>query len=218
MQEWRTIPGFSDYEISNDGQIRSKDRVKTYKNGRKVAFASKEKLMRIHPQNGFLMTDLINDKGVRKTVYPHKALADAFIPNTAPRKFKVVMHLDGNITNNCVENLKWATYADSIKKGFETGKRDNSQLWLKRRLKYGPKGGNTSQGRPDPLDFSQKKRIVYLRKEKGQTLKSLAIKYNCSVSHIHKTIQKWEQEFGKISPTERSNQFIASENSTNRNL
>ena len=195
MQEWRTIPGFSDYEISNEGFIRSKDRTKTYKNGRQVKFLSKEKLLRIHPQNGFLMTDLIDDKGNRKTVYPHKAVAMAFIPNAAPRKMKVVIHKDGLITNNKVENLSWSSYADSIKKGFETGKRDNSQLWLKRRLKYGPKGGNTSQGRPDPLDFTQKKRIYYLRTEKGVTLKSLAEKYNCSVSHIHKTIQKWESEF-----------------------
>jgi hypothetical protein len=137
------------------------------------------------------MTDLIDDKGNRKTVYPHKAVAMAFIQNKTPKKNRVVIHLDGDYKNNAVSNLKWATYSESILIGFKEGKRDNSDLWLKRRLKYGPKGGNTSIGRPDPLDYSQKKRIVYLRTEKGYTLNQLAAKYNCSISHIHKTIKNW---------------------------
>jgi hypothetical protein len=137
------------------------------------------------------MTDLIDDKGVRKTVYPHKAVAQAFIENKLPRKNKVVIHIDGDYKNNSVSNLKWSTYSESILIGFRQGKRNNSDLWLKRRLKYGPKGGNTSIGRPDPLDYSQKKRIIYLRNEKRMTLSQLAEKYNCSVSHIHKTIKNW---------------------------
>lgn len=191
MEEWITAPGFSDYEISNSGKIRSKDRLKTYKNGRSIHYTSKEKLLRVHPDNGFLMTDLINDKGVRKTVYPHKAVAQAFIVNKTPRKKKVVIHIDGDYSNNNVSNLQWSSFSESILIGFRLGKRNNSDLWLKRRLKYGPKGGNTSMGRPDPLDFSQKKRIIHLRNEKHMTLSQLAEKYNCSVSHIHKTIKNW---------------------------
>ncbi|MBU3659243.1 MAG: hypothetical protein FGM14_05210 [Flavobacteriales bacterium] len=196
MEEWKSVPGFSDYEISDSGKIRSKDRVKIYKNGRSIHYVAKEKLLRVHPDNGFLMTDLIDDKGVRKTVYPHKAVAQAFIENKSPRKNKVVIHIDGDYKNNSVSNLKWSTYSESILIGFRQGKRNNSDLWLKRRLKYGPKGGNTSIGRPDPLNYSQKKRIVYLRNEKGMTLSQLAEKYNCSVSHIHKTIKNW------VSPVE----------------
>jgi len=193
MEQWKTIPRFSDYEISDLGNIRSKDRIKKYKNGRSIHYNSKEKLLREHPDNGFLMTDLIDDKGIRKTVYPHKAVAQTFILNKFPRKNKVVIHIDGNYKNNAVSNLKWSSYSESILIGFKEGKRDNSQLWLKRRLKYGPKGGNTSIGRPDPLNFSQKKRIIYLRNEKGMTLIQLAEKYNCSVSHIHKTIKNWKE-------------------------
>jgi hypothetical protein len=191
MEEWKSVPGFSDYEISDLGKIRSKDRVKSYKNGRLIHYTSKVKLLRVHPDNGFLMTDLIDDKGVRKTVYPHKAVAQAFIENKSPRKNKVVIHIDGDYKNNSISNLKWSTYSESILIGFRLGKRDNSNLWLKRRLKYGPKGGNTSIGRPDPLNYSQKKRILYLRNEKGMTLSQLAEKFSCSVSHIHNTIKNW---------------------------
>jgi hypothetical protein len=192
MKEWKSVLGFSDYEISNSGKIRSKDRMKTYKNGRSIHYVSKEKLLRVHPDNGFLMTDLIDDKGRRKTVYPHKAVAQAFISNKTPRKRKVVIHLDGDYSNNNVSNLQWSSSSESILIGFRLGKRNNSDLWIKRRLKYGPKGGNTSMGRPDPLNFSQKKRIIYLRNEKGMTLSQIAKKYNCSISHIHKTIKNWE--------------------------
>jgi hypothetical protein len=192
--EWKIIPGYSDYEISAAGEIRSLERTKKYKSGRIIELKAKIKKLRKHPVNGFLMTDLIDDKGKRNTVYPHKALAMAFIKNNFPRKQKIVIHIDGDISNNSIENLRWSTYSESIRIGFETGKRDNSTLWLKRRLKYGPKGGNKSMGRPDPLDFGKKKRIKYLREEKGFTLQQLATKYNCSVSHIHKTLKTYTDE------------------------
>lgn len=187
--EWKKIPGYSDYEVSDTGEIRSIERTKKYKSGRVIELKAKNKKLRKHPVNGFLMTDLIDDKGKRNTVYPHKAVAQAFIKNLHPRKQKIVIHVDGDISNNNVDNLKWSSYSESIRIGFETGKRDNSTLWLKRRLKYGPKGGNKSMGRPDPLDHGQKKRIKYLRDEKGYTLQQLATKYGCSVSHIHKTLK-----------------------------
>lgn len=192
--EWKTIPGYSDYEISDNGEIRSLERTKKYKSGRVIELKSKSKKLRKHPINGFLMTDLVDDKGKRNTVYPHKALALAFIKNNQPRKQKIVIHIDGDISNNHISNLRWSSYSESIRIGFETGKRDNSTLWLKRRLKYGPKGGNKSMGRPDPLDFGKKKRIKYLRDEKGFTLQQLANKYNCSVSHIHKTLKNFIPE------------------------
>ena len=68
MEIWKQISGYSDYEISSLGNIKSLTRIKVFKNGRRVHFDSKLKKLRIHPGNGFLMTDLINDSGIRKTV------------------------------------------------------------------------------------------------------------------------------------------------------
>lgn len=117
-------------------------------------------------------------------------MALAFLENLNKSSKSVVVHIDGNVENNTIVNLKWSSFSESIKSGFENGKRSNADLWLKRRLKYGPKGGNNSQGRPDPLTFAQKKRIQFLRKEKGYSLKKLSLKYKCSISHIHKTISR----------------------------
>ena len=192
MRQWQSIPHFSDYEVSDDGFIRSIERVKVFKNGRKMRFESKNKQLRRHPSNGFLMTDLINDKGIRKTVYPHKIVATVFLKNDKPRKKKVVIHIDNDLENNHVSNLKWCSFSESIKIGFASGKRDNSALWEIRRLKYGPNGGNSSIGRPDPLNLEQKKKILILRKE--NSLKQLADMFNCSVSHIHKTLKRLQEQ------------------------
>lgn len=193
-EEWKSISGFANYEVSTKGRIRSIKRIKKFKNGRLVQFESKIKLIRKHPKNGFLMTDLISDEGKRKTVYPHKMVALAFIKNENTIQNKVVVHKDDDLSNNQANNLKWSSYSESIRNGFKNGKRDNSTLWLKRRLKYGPQGGNKSTGRPDPLNYSQKKRILLLREKKGYTLKKLAHKYDCSVSHIHKTIKQFKKK------------------------
>ncbi len=192
MRQWQSIPDFSDYEVSNDGFIRSIERTKVFKNGRKMRFDSKNKQLRRHPSNGFLMTDLINNKGIRKTVYPHKIVATVFLRNDKPRKKKVVIHIDHDLENNHVSNLKWCSFSESIKIGFASGKRDNSTLWEKRRLKYGPNGGNSSIGRPDPLNLEQKKKILILRKE--NSLKQLADMFDCSVSHIHKTLKRLQEQ------------------------
>jgi hypothetical protein len=192
MRQWQSIPDFSDYEVSNDGFIRSIERTKVFKNGRKMRFDSKNKQLRRHPSNGFLMTDLINNKGIRKTVYPHKIVATVFLRNDKPRKKKVVIHIDHDLENNHVSNLKWCSFSESIKIGFASGKRDNSTLWEKRRLKYGPNGGNSSIGRPDPLNLEQKKKILILRKE--NSLKQRADMFDCSVSHIHKTLKRLQEQ------------------------
>lgn len=191
---WKKIKGFSDYEVSNKGNIRSIERIKKYKSGRTVNFKSREKKQRHHPLNNFIMTDLVDDKGKRRTVYPHKEVAKAFVKNPTPRKRKVVVHINGDLTDNTTKNLKWASYSESILIGFETGKRDNSKIWEKRRKKYGPQGGVRPMGRPDPLSLAQKKELYKLRTEEKIKLEKLAKMFGCSVSHAYNCIKKEEEK------------------------
>lgn len=44
------------------------------------------------------------DKG-HKNIYTDKLIAMAFVPN--PNEFKYIKHLDGNVSNNEIHNLKW---------------------------------------------------------------------------------------------------------------
>lgn len=186
---WTTIPGFSDYEVSNNGQIRSKERVKKFKSGRKMHFKLKERKLRTHPSNNYQMTDLIDDKGKLRTVYVHKAVAEAFIENEHPRKHKVVIHKDGDVTNNDYRNLKWTSHKEACKIAFKSSDRDMKKLWEVRRKKYGPSGTLKRMGKPDPLSEDDKIEIKRLRSTDGYTMQKLANKFNCSVSHIYNTLK-----------------------------
>lgn len=191
MEEiWLTIPGYSDYEISNLGQVRSITRTKTFKSGRVMNLKGKLRRLRIHPTNNYRMTDLIDDKGRLKTVYIHKAVAAAFVVNSFPRKNKVVVHIDGDVTNNSVSNLRWTTHKDACKTAFSRSDRDMAKLWEYRRAKYGPSGTLKRMGKPDPLEDVDKAEIIRLRTKEKMTMQKLAEKYKCSVSHIFNTLKR----------------------------
>lgn len=63
--------------------------------------------------NGYEALCLMFQKPKRhtKTLYLHRLLAEAFIPN--PYSKKTVNHIDGNKRNNILSNLEWATQSEN---------------------------------------------------------------------------------------------------------
>jgi hypothetical protein len=98
MSEFKKIKGFSQYEITKDGIIRMTVSLHVVK-------------MRIHSKYGYKMCTIFDDNLIQRTVYPHKEVAKAFIKTTKSGKLYVI-HLNGDKTDNRVENLKWATVAE----------------------------------------------------------------------------------------------------------
>lgn len=87
MIEWRTIPTLPHYLVSSEGQIRHKD---------------KDALRRFGEQRGYLWCTFVKDgKRILRTV--HSLVAEAFL-GPRPDGYQV-RHLDGNRSNNRVENL-----------------------------------------------------------------------------------------------------------------
>lgn len=108
---WKTVSGFSNYMVSNRGRIKNKT------SG-----------LILHPsidkEIGYFKVNLWRDaKGYSKNV--HRLVAEAFIPN--PENKRVVNHKDCNKTNNCVDNLEWATDSENMKHAFNNGLCENTR-------------------------------------------------------------------------------------------
>jgi hypothetical protein len=56
----------------------------------------------------------------------HKGVALTFLPN--PNDLPCVNHIDGDKTNNCVENLEWFSYGHNLRHAYDTGLFDKSVI------------------------------------------------------------------------------------------
>ena len=138
MEEvWKTIEGYSNYQISNLGQIRRKAR-KTYHAGSKKDINLKEKIMkqRWNQACKCYFLDLLNDEGKRKTVYPHREVASAFCINVLPDELTMIVHLDNDPKNNNSANLEWVSPSEHMAFQFEVGNKNNFKVWRTRKEKY----------------------------------------------------------------------------------
>ena len=54
-----------------------------------------------------------------KAVSIHRAVARHFIPN--PNNKPCINHIDGNKTNNSVDNLEWVTNGENMQHAYDTG-------------------------------------------------------------------------------------------------
>lgn len=134
---WKTIKGFSNYEVSNTGKIRSKDR-KTWHKGSKtyMNIKAREMKQRWNKLCKCYFMDLINDDGKRRTVYPHREVALAFCINVDQENKTKVIHLDNNSENNDSTNLEWVTPSEHMQFQFMVGNKDNYEVWKVRRQRY----------------------------------------------------------------------------------
>ena len=91
-EEWRDLAQCNKYECSNFGKIRNKQ--------------TKKELKGSVDNKGYVRYDLCVN-GKRFVISGHKAVAETFISNIENKPF--INHIDGNKTNNNVDNLEWCT-------------------------------------------------------------------------------------------------------------
>jgi hypothetical protein len=98
-EQWRNIPGWDDYQVSNFGRVRS----------------FKWNLKRILKPNtigGDYLQVTFRKEGKRKAYLVSRLAATCFIPN--PKKKPTVNHIDFDKSNNRVTNLEWATVQENL--------------------------------------------------------------------------------------------------------
>ena len=95
---WRDVVGHPNYEVSSLGRVRSHKGLSP----RVLAARSLPK--------GYLRVTLY-DNGRRVGAYVHTLVLEAFVHARTPGM--QVRHLDGNPTNNHVDNLAWGTQGDN---------------------------------------------------------------------------------------------------------
>lgn len=108
-REWKTIEGYEGlYEVSNDGCVRSLDRMVTFNDkGSMCTSLRRGKMMSpFTDKSGYKGVSLYKE-GRGKHFLVHRLVAMAFIPNE--NCLPEVNHKDENKSNNCVDNLEWCT-------------------------------------------------------------------------------------------------------------
>ena len=127
---WNPVPGFGDYyEASNIGNIRSKDRIvirNNPKTGKLCKFFYKSKILQSCPsdKDGHQVVHLgFNLK--KKNVFVHTMVLLAFVGGR-PNGMECC-HINGDATDNRVENLRWDTHHSNNQDRKLHGKYANGQ-------------------------------------------------------------------------------------------
>lgn len=108
MAEWRAVPGYSPYQVSENGDVRKRK-------------GDKWKLLKPSVSHwGYHVINLRDESNVKKQVRVHRLVCSAFI-GVAPVDLPYVNHKDGVKTNNLYTNLEWCNVKENTRHASSMG-------------------------------------------------------------------------------------------------
>jgi len=126
MEKWKSVPGFPDYAVSDQGNVR-----RTTPSRRRPVPG-----VNLKPRagtKGHLYVNLRKDNRAHSK-YVHRLVLEAFV-GPAPKGAPCAAHGNGDPSDNRLENLRWASYAensaDSIKHGTSSRPSGFSHVFAK---------------------------------------------------------------------------------------
>lgn len=155
---WKSVKGFSKYEVSEDGYVRLKVKTRTRMEGH---------VLKGHLNQGYRLYKMVNDYDEKVVISAHRLVALAFIGDP-PSDVHQVAHGDGNRLNNHYKNLRWATAQENTNDKF--------------------KHGTVLSGSENPRALLTEEQVRKIRKEyKGKygDIQRLANKYGLSHSAMY---------------------------------
>lgn len=115
---WKDILGYEGlYQVSNQGRVRSLDHIVKTKRNKDMLIKGKVKTISIG-KGGYCVVSL-QHKDSKKLFQVHRLVAQSFISNIQNKP--EVNHIDGDKTNNCIDNLEWVTSSENIQHAIDNG-------------------------------------------------------------------------------------------------
>jgi hypothetical protein len=115
-ESWKDVPGYEGlYKVNLFGMVLSVGRVVLRNDGQPLSVREKFVTQPL-TQKGYRRVSL-SKNGARKTHRVHRLVAAAFVPN--PNGKPQINHIDGNKSNNVVENLEWVDGFQNIQHSVE---------------------------------------------------------------------------------------------------
>jgi hypothetical protein len=156
LEEWKDIKGYEGlYSVSTKGIVFSHISNKNLKNVKHV--------------RNYLGVNLYKNKK-HKSRSIHRLVAEAFIPN--PENKPEVNHIDGDPSNNNVENLEWVTPSENVIHSYRTG------------LAYGMCGENHGRAKLKLEDVEEIRSL----KRNGYSIRKIMKMFNISKAHAENIV------------------------------
>lgn len=173
MEKWETIPGFSLYQASTMGRLKTFN----WKN------QGKERIMKPALDGcGYLRTMLLSDNGKFETIKVHRIILKTFVGDPLYKDFEC-NHKNGIRSDNRLTNLEWVSRSYNQIHSFRV---------LGRERKFGSKNAMATLTEEQVIEI--RKNYVYGKKsKKGITKKQIAEKYGVGFAAIKQIVlgQSW---------------------------